>query len=117
MARKAGETWPGAAKAIGLRALSSGKFWQFCFLCVLIAFAFNIKSPDWVKIAELFLLSYLYSGLAWILWVATIVIAVVLHKAQRRRYLGEIERLARDRDKLQDQLTGTTLQHSKYKPQ
>ena len=35
--KKTEENWAGAVKAIGIRALSSGKFWQFCFLCVLLA--------------------------------------------------------------------------------
>lgn len=114
--RRSRENWASAFKAIGLRALSSGKFWQFCFLCVLIAFSFNIKSADWVRIAELFASSYVYNCLGWGLWIITTLIAVIIHKDQRKRYLGEIQRLSDDRNQLQERLIGDNLQHSKYRP-
>lgn len=116
--KKPEETWAGAVKAIGIRALSSGKFWQFCFLCVLLALIYRIQSPDWVKIVDLFLSSPLYAGLGWLLWVITIFVAVVIHRFQRRILHDEIDRLSTDRNELQQRLIGsnTELKNSNYKP-
>lgn len=112
------ETWAGAFKAIGVRALSTGKFWQFCFLIICLAVGAKINSGDWVKIVELFLKNSVYAGLGWVLWGITIVMAVVIHRTQRGIYQREIDRLSTERNDLQQQLLGpkTQIQHSKHKP-
>lgn len=92
-------------RAIALRSLTTGKFWQFVFGCVLIFWVRQIDSADWVKIAELFVESELYCGLGWSLWVATILIAVAFHRIQRRSYLAEIERLVEQRHSLEEKVT------------
>lgn len=101
-------------KAIGLRALTTGRFWQFCFLLVVLFFIWRIQSNDWVEIAKLFLTSYVYSGLGWVLWVVTTIVAIVVHRAQRKQYLAEIDRITAERNRLQEQLLAKT-QPSKYK--
>lgn len=93
--------WSGAFKAIGIRSLTTGRFWQFCFLLVLLVLVWRIESADWVKISELFLKSYVYSGLGWVLWGITVVVALLLHRSMRARYLAEIERVSEERNKAQ----------------
>ncbi len=102
---QAKESWAGCFKAIGVRALSAGKFWQFCFACVLLCVAWKIESPDWVKIAELFLSSRVYSGLGWILFVLAILCATVVHKLQARLYRSQIEYLTTARDGLRSSVS------------
>ena len=112
------ETWAGAFKAIGVRALSTGKFWQFCFLVFCLVVGLRINSGDWVKVAELFLKSHVYAGLGWSLCAITIIIAIVIHRTQQGVYQREIDRLSTERNDLQQQLLGTKtqIQHSKHKP-
>ena len=105
------ETWAGAFKAIGIRALSTGKFWQFCFLVICVVVGARINSGDWAKIAELFLKSHVYSGLGWVLLAITIVMAVVIHRTQRGIYQREIDRLSSERNDLQQQLLGTRFRY------
>lgn len=80
MRRKTQENWAGVVKALGLRSLSSGKFWQFCFLVIIVAMIWRIESTDWVKIADLLLRSRFVAAIGWFLWVGTIFVAIMFHK-------------------------------------
>lgn len=114
---KSGETWPGAVKAIGIRALSAGKFWQFCFAGVMAMIAYRIDSQDWVKITQLFLHSYFYSTLGWVLFALTVVASVATFRVHRRIYLKEIDRLSKERTKIQETIIGPPhIKHSEFKP-
>ncbi len=79
----ANESWAACVKALGLRALATGKFWQFCFAAVGVVIARQIQSSDWVKIAELIIGSQVYSALGWILFVLAIIIGMSVQKLQR----------------------------------
>lgn len=103
-AQKSQENWPGTIKAIGLKALTTGRFWQFCFLLIILAFAQRIESSDWVRIAELFLGSDLIRTLGWGLLGISIGVSIGIFQIQRTIYKKEIARLVDHRNDLQKQL-------------
>jgi hypothetical protein len=113
---KPADTMWSVVKALGLRALTTGKFWQFCGMVILVALIWRIDSPDWVKISELILRSPLFIALGWFLFVGLIMASVVLFNASRRMYLAEIQRLVEERNRLQGQLLDGNIQRSAFKP-
>ncbi len=52
MSKHQKETWASAFKALGLRAISTGKFMQFVFLCVVLLALWTTKSEDKVRITS-----------------------------------------------------------------
>jgi hypothetical protein len=109
------ESWAGTVRAIGIRALSTGKFWQFCCLVVLVWWVWQIKSEHWVEIARLFLVTQFYAGLGWVLFAISVIFGVFFHRAQRSMYLLEIDRISEEKTKLQEKLI-PHAKPSKYKP-
>lgn len=104
--------WANTFKAIGLKALLTGKFWQFCFLSAVVVFAYRIESADWVKIADLMFASRVVNLLGWFLAVIFAVAGVAIFRLQRTIYLAEINRLAIQRNELQERLSGAAFASS-----
>jgi hypothetical protein len=102
------------AKALGLRALTTGKFWQFCFLIILVALIWKVDSADWVRIVQLILGSPVVAVLGWLIAGVLLFGAVIGFRAQRRLYWLEITRLARERNALQEKLLGGKVQKSEF---
>lgn len=96
-----GDTWPGAFKAIGLKAVEKGQLISFGLLVVAGILAFRLDSDGVVQILSLLLKSRLFVVLGWGLFIATGVGLTYLLKAQRTFYLSEIERLSEERNRLQ----------------
>src|SRR3990167_4549484 len=104
--------WAGAFKSIGIKALVTGKFWQFCFLCVALAFAYRISSADWVKIIESVLSNQIMAALGWILAAVFVLGGIGVVRLQRPIYQSEINRLAGQRSELQNHLSGSAFSSS-----
>jgi hypothetical protein len=103
-------------RSIGIRSLSSGKFWQFCGLLVLLYFIHSLESGDKVEIVKLVVSAPLFHVLGWALALLLAVGCVIVHAVIRKEYLREIERLSKERDALQEKLLTQPVQHSGYKP-
>ena len=99
------DTWPGAFKAIGVRAVSRGQLVSFGILIVAVILAWRVESSTLLEIFKLLISSEaaLYSG--WLLFVVTFFGSLILFSAQRKMYLAEIDRIARERTKLQQKLS------------
>jgi|ERR1039458_1324450 hypothetical protein len=110
------ETWAGAFRAIGIRAISTGKFLQFIFLCVILMGLYTTNSADKVKIVSMLVASPIVNILGWLLALTVSVGCVTVYSVLRKEHLGEIERLSQERDKLQEKLLKLPVQHSNYTP-
>lgn len=110
---KSPDTWPGTFKAIGLKALTTGYFWHFCFLCIMLSFAWHIDSKDWVEIVKAVLANAWIAAIGWGLFGFTVVMSIGLLKFQRETYRSEIERLVEERNRLQEKVAGPLIASSR----
>ncbi len=110
------ETWAGAFKAIAIRALSYGKFWQVCYATVIGLFVWKLEPNEPTKILQLLLSSNLFAVGGWVCFTLTVVGGIFSIRFMRARYLEEIERLCKERDQLQEKLLERALRHSNSEP-
>lgn len=106
------ESWQSVVKAISLKCLATGKFWQLGWFLVLGLLIWRMESAGIVEIARLFVDSGVYCVIGWILFVVVSLASVGLFKLMRRVHAGEIDRLVVERNDLQRQLTNGSIQSS-----
>lgn len=99
------ESWPGAFKAIGLRAVARGQLVSLGLLAIAGLAVWRIDGPTVETLAQLFVGSGIALWLGWMLFGATFVAGLVLITAQRAMYRNEIDRLASERTALQQKLS------------
>ena len=102
-----------ALMRVGLRSLSTGRFWQFCITVIFVTVAYKIDSSDWVRIIDLMLGNRVMSVVPWFGWVVTVAVAIFIHRLQRSTHLAEIERVVEERNALQSKLAGPHFESSK----
>lgn len=107
------ENWPTVFKAIALKTIATGKFWQLGWFVVMGLLIWRIESADLVEIARLFVESPVYSILGWVLFAATSLVSVLVFRVLRNVYSGELERVVAERNELQSQLTNGNVASSK----
>lgn len=107
------ESWPAVFKAIALKTIATGKFWQFGWFVVMGLLSWRIESADLVAIARLFVGSPVYSIAGWLLFTTTAVVSVLVFRVLRTVYSGELERVVAERNDLQKQLTNGNVASSK----
>lgn len=110
------DTWAGAVKALGLRSLSFGKFWQLCATAICLVFLWRCRAEDMPQLLTIVLTSPWFIILGWMGFALSVVVSVVITRLARRQYLAEIERLVDERSNLQNRLLNNNLSHSGYEP-
>lgn len=99
-------------KAIALKTLSTGKFWQFGWFVILGLLIWRTESSDLVKIAKLFVESPVFTLLGWLMFALTSISSAVVFKALRKAYSAELDRVVGERNELQKQLTNGNITSS-----
>lgn len=89
---------------------------QFVFLCVMVVVIWTTDSNDKVKIVDRLAQSRWLQLLGWLLALTFALGSVIVLSVIRKAHLGEIARLSKERDQLQEKLLKTVVQHSEYKP-
>lgn len=99
------ESWPGAFKAIGLRAVARGQLISFGLLVIAGLAVWRVDGATVERLAQISVESGIALWLGWILFGVTFGASLVLVTAQRAMYRNEIARLADERTALQQQLS------------
>lgn len=112
-AEKPEENWPGTFKAIGLKALTTGQFWLFCGLCMVLAFVWRIDSKDWVTIFTQIFSQVWVAVAGWVLTGVAVIAGIMTVRYERSKYLAEIQRIVDHRNDLQKLLAKREFESSK----
>ena len=102
---KDSESWAGAVKAVGLRAVARGQLVSFGLLIIAGIAVWRIDGGTVEKLFQISVDSGIALWFGWLMFFVTFCAALVLITAQRNIYRNEIKRLASERTALQMKLS------------
>lgn len=106
------ETWPGAFKAIAIRSLSFGKFWQICVTAMILMVLYKLEPGEVTKLAHEILADNVVCMLGWLAALVSTLAGVALVRFTRSTHQMEIARLSAERSALQERLLGGKVERS-----